>query len=177
MTLPSDTPDHSTSLSQKYVGQSVDEQVLVDLEKTLGHPAPPTYRAFLHLVGHNDRVVPDWIGSDCTARRLRVIQDAARTLISDNPHLRRLPDDAFVMLLHQGYSLLFVRASPRQAFAPHAVREADVSSQGSSHRHIALTRRPTVLRCRRRAAERAPRRLPRSATRGSSCVRRSRLER
>jgi len=90
------------------------EAELSSLEANISVKIPPIYRTLLSLVGHNPNAIADWVGSDWNARDLLNLemhnQRATRDLLYRNGALEHFPDDAFVFLLHQGYSFLYVEA-------------------------------------------------------------------
>lgn len=117
--------DGETSLVvSRYAEQGVTERMLSRVETEYGLRIPPTYRAFLSLVGNNPQAVPDWVGSDWTGDCLSAVQAGARDLVRNNPHLT-LPEEAFVLLLHQGYSALFVHAGLGDGSPVYAYAETD----------------------------------------------------
>ncbi|GBF05193.1 SMI1/KNR4 family protein [Deinococcus aerius] len=103
-------PQRIAQLKRRYVGQGLNEAELRRVEAGLGLHIPPTYRTFLSLTGKMSGTIPDWEGSDYAGDLLDLNLEA-RQLLTRNPHLQQLPQDAFVFLFHQGYSLLFVLAS------------------------------------------------------------------
>ena len=90
------------------------EAELSTLEANISIKIPPIYRTLLSLVGHNPNAIADWVGSDWNARDLldpeMDIQRATLNLLHRNGALEHFPDDGFVLLMHQGYSFLYVEA-------------------------------------------------------------------
>jgi hypothetical protein len=117
----------TTEIKQLYAGQGLSETQLQRIEVALSLNIPATYRNLLSLVGSNARSIPAWVGSDWTSdiADLVDLNLAARELLQENPHLKQLPEDAFVLLLHQGYSLLFVHATLGDASPVYTYAETD----------------------------------------------------
>ncbi|WP_152544928.1 SMI1/KNR4 family protein [Deinococcus phoenicis] len=119
-------PDEQAALQRlQYAGQGLNENVLQAIERDFQLSIPPTYRVLLRLVGNNPNAIPEWIGTDWTGADLYDIQREAHDLVRENPCLRNLPDDAFVLLFHQGYSLLFVPAELGDASPVFVYAETD----------------------------------------------------
>lgn len=79
------------------------------LERRLGRPVPAAYREFLLWMGHG---AGDFLaGTDAFYPDLANIQEWAAALLSDDDAALQLPEDALVILMHQGYQFCFVRLS------------------------------------------------------------------
>lgn len=74
------------------------------LEQECGLPLPAAYRAYLLIAGHEPPAA--WVGSDCAARHLPTLRNAAGQLLRESGQ-PPLPPGAFVFLMHQGYQFFF----------------------------------------------------------------------
>lgn len=80
---------------------------VASVEADYGQPLPPSYRVFLEtmgrdvggLFGGSDIGYPDMIG----------LRQQAEALLSDNGTTLSLPDDALVLMMHQGYIFQFIQ--------------------------------------------------------------------
>jgi hypothetical protein len=81
------------------------EEQISRLEDWYGRPLPQAYREFLFWMGRWGGGF--WIGSDCFYGDLKDIQEWARDLLQENGFPGMLPDDAFVVWMHQGYQFYF----------------------------------------------------------------------
>ncbi len=79
------------------------------LEDMLKLTLPSSYKEFLYWGGHS--AGPLLRGSDCFWERLLNIQQWAVELLKENNSPVRLPNDAFVILMHQGYTFMFLRTT------------------------------------------------------------------
>lgn len=77
------------------------------LEGMLKLTLPSSYKEFLYWGGHS--AGPLLRGSDCFWEHLLNIQQWAVELLEENNAPVRLPSDAFVFLMHQGYTFKFLR--------------------------------------------------------------------
>jgi SMI1-KNR4 cell-wall len=76
-----------------------------ELERWRGHRFPEVYREFLLWMGHSGG---DFLaGSDCFYTSLKDLQSAAQELLEEDTFPGRLPDNAFVFFMHQGYQFDF----------------------------------------------------------------------
>ena len=85
------------------VGCTEDE--IQALEKKYDIRLPSIYRAFLGRMGH--RAGDFLVGTNWTHRDLSDLRSAGEELIGEAATAYRLPADAFVFAMHQGYSFLF----------------------------------------------------------------------
>jgi hypothetical protein len=79
------------------------------LEDMLKLTLPSSYKEFLYWGGHS--AGPLLRGSDCFWEHLLNIQQWAVELLEENNFPVRLPNDAFVFLMHQGYTFMFLRTT------------------------------------------------------------------
>lgn len=77
------------------------------LEHKLGAQLPLAYKEFLLWMGHGAGGILR--GSDCFYWHLIDIQQGAIELLAENAFPEKLPDAAFVFLMHQGYTFVFFR--------------------------------------------------------------------
>ena len=75
------------------------------LERELGVVFPAAYTAFLLILGRDGG--PDFEGSDCTIRHVPNLRDWAGNLVGSQGSVFRLPKNAVVFIMHQGYSFHF----------------------------------------------------------------------
>jgi SMI1-KNR4 cell-wall len=75
------------------------------LERQLGVVFPEAYKAFLLILGRDGG--PDFVGSDCTIGEVPTLREGAERLLRAQGSPFRLPEQAVVFLMHQGYSFLF----------------------------------------------------------------------
>jgi hypothetical protein len=83
---------------------------VAELERRLARPLPTCYRQLLLVMGRDAGEF--FIGSDIfgkTIDGLLDLQRAALDLITENGNRVRLPDAAFVFLMHQGYTFAYFR--------------------------------------------------------------------
>jgi hypothetical protein len=78
------------------------------LEEDLGVIFPAAYKAFLLILGRDGG--SDFIGSDCTIRHLPRLRSGAEELLQRCGSQYRLPKEAFVYLMHQGYYFVYFLA-------------------------------------------------------------------
>lgn len=81
------------------------------VERHLGLPLPPAYRAYLLLSGAYPP--PALVGSDCHGQYLFQLSAWADELLEECSRPFTLPADAVVFLMHQGYQFLYFRADGR----------------------------------------------------------------
>ena len=70
---------------------------------------PRAYQEFLRIMGKGAGQFLR--GSDCFYDQLLDLQQAAGELLAENHFLGKIPDDAFVFFMHQGYQFSFFRLS------------------------------------------------------------------
>jgi SMI1 / KNR4 family (SUKH-1) len=88
-------------------GCSDDEIKALEMQYDLQFPA--IYRIFLTHMGHYAR---DFlVGTDWKYPRLKDLRGYAESLIAESNTSYRLPKNAFVFVMHQGYSFLFFHAT------------------------------------------------------------------
>ncbi len=97
------------------------------LEDMLKLTLPSSYKEFLYWGGHS--AGPLLRGSDCFWEHLLNIQQWAGELLEENNSPVRLPNDAFVILLHQGYTFMFLRTT--EGDNPPVYRYLEGTTQGS----------------------------------------------
>jgi SMI1 / KNR4 family (SUKH-1) len=83
------------------------QKEILQLEQQLGVKLPTAYQEFLRIMGKGAGQFLR--GSDCFYDQLLDLQQAAGELLAENHFLGRMPDDAFVFLMHQGYQFSFFR--------------------------------------------------------------------
>lgn len=86
-----------------------DESEVAALEAQLGLRFPAAYREYLLLMGHGAGMF--LAGSNCFYEDVVQIQQWGRELLEDNGVEQRLPDDALVVWMHQGYQFAWLRSS------------------------------------------------------------------
>src|SRR5262245_43287578 len=89
-------------------GGPMDPASIDRLEKHLGLPIPAAYRAYLAIAGAAPP--PELVGSDCHDHYLFKLHDWAIELLKESGEPFRLPDDAIVFLMHQGYQFFYLHA-------------------------------------------------------------------
>lgn len=94
----------------------MDSVSIARLEEHLGLPIPPAYRAYLAIAGASPP--PKVIGSDCHDHSLFKLRDWAVELLRESGDPFRLPDDAIVFLMHQGYQFFYFHADGRSDDPP-----------------------------------------------------------
>lgn len=82
---------------------------ILQLEQQLGVKLPIAYQEFLRIMGKGAGQFLR--GSDCFYDHLPDLQQAAGELLAENHFPQRIPDDAFVFFMHQGYQFSFFRLS------------------------------------------------------------------
>lgn len=82
---------------------------IIELEQQLGVKLPIAYQEFLRIMGKGAGQFLR--GSDCFYDQLLDLQQAAGELLAENHFLGKIPDDAFVFFMHQGYQFSFFRLS------------------------------------------------------------------
>ncbi|MGH2612299.1 MAG: SMI1/KNR4 family protein [Rhabdochlamydiaceae bacterium] len=75
------------------------------IEICIGHCLPEAYREFLLWMGHSGGGFLR--GSNCFYRDLRNLQESAQELLDEDQFPGKLPKDAFVFFMHQGYQFNF----------------------------------------------------------------------
>lgn len=113
----------TSELRQNYAGQGTEEAELRRIENEPGIQIPQIYRVFLSLIGNNPQAA--WVGSDWTSDQILGNRELAEYLLEQNPHIGDLPEDAFVLWSHQGYSVMFVRTSLGDASPVYSYLEGD----------------------------------------------------
>jgi SMI1 / KNR4 family (SUKH-1) len=86
-------------------GTPASPEEIAALEQQLGVRLPAAYKAFLFILGRDGGT--DFIGSDCTIRRLPKLREWAQDLLRRCGSPYMLPDTAFVFMMHQGYSFFY----------------------------------------------------------------------
>lgn len=95
------------SKTNNFLGCTNDE--ITFLEKEIGYSFPLAYREFLQLMG---KKAGDFLqGSDCFYQHLLLLQKWALELLKENCFSGKLPEDAFVFFMQQGYQFSFFRFS------------------------------------------------------------------
>ncbi|MBN2294814.1 MAG: SMI1/KNR4 family protein [Pirellulales bacterium] len=89
-------------------GVPMDSSSINRLEEHLGLPIPAAYRAYLNIAGAEPP--PKLVGSDCHDHYLFNLHEWANELLKESGDPFRLPDDAIVFLMHQGYQFFYFRA-------------------------------------------------------------------
>lgn len=84
-----------------------DDLEISEMEVVLRHDFPLAYREFLLIMGKGAGLFLR--GSDAFYEHLLLIQKEANDLLEENLVSETYPNDAFVFLLHQGYSFAFFR--------------------------------------------------------------------
>ena len=79
-----------------------------EVEADVGVPLPIVYREFLARMGCGAGRF--YVGTDIQYPALLGLTQAARELIGEDEAEIRLPEDAVVILMHQGYQFMFVRS-------------------------------------------------------------------
>lgn len=97
-----------SSISSDQISPCTEEEVS-SLELQLGVSLPSAYREFLLWMGHGAGQLMQ--GSDCFFAQLLTIQEWAKELLQENSFPEKLPDDAFVFFMHQGYQFSFLRTT------------------------------------------------------------------
>ncbi len=92
---------------EEQVGCTRNEVIL--LEQQLGISLPTAYHEFLLSMGHSAGKFLQ--GSDCFFQHLLSLQEWAFELLNENNFPKKLPEDAFVFYMHQGYQFSFFRLS------------------------------------------------------------------
>jgi len=104
----------ASALRAKYAGQGMSEAELSTLEANISVKIPPIYRTLLRLVGNNPYAIAALVGSGWNGRDLlnpiETIQQATLELLDRNGAFEHFPEDGFVLLMHQGYSFLYIEA-------------------------------------------------------------------
>lgn len=85
-----------------------DESDIALLEEHLGLPIPVAYRAYLLIAGGS--YPPALVGSDCSGDYVYKLREWAIILLRENDNPFRLPDDAIVFFMHQGYQFCYFHA-------------------------------------------------------------------
>ncbi|OKH17773.1 SMI1/KNR4 family protein [[Limnothrix rosea] IAM M-220] len=83
-----------------------------ELEKALDISLPQVYIDLLLILGHGARDF--WKGEDCFFKHLPSLQVWAAELLDEDKSLVKLPSDAFVFFMHQGYQFSFFKTSEGQ---------------------------------------------------------------
>lgn len=85
------------------------EQEIAQLERQYQLTLPAAYREFLLWMGKG---AGNFLAGDaCYYDALSQLHEDALELLAENGVTQRLPDDAFVFSMHDGYQFLFFRAS------------------------------------------------------------------
>jgi len=80
-----------------------------DIERAQGAPLPAAYRAFLKLMGRGAGELFE--GSDCFYPEVLDAKLFAKALLVEDGGGHKLPQDAIVILVHQGYQFYYCEAS------------------------------------------------------------------
>lgn len=83
------------------------EEVLA-LEQRLNLSLPEAYKEFLLWMGHGSPVLK---GTNCFYEDLPNLLNWALELLDEDGFPKKLPDDAFIFLMHQGYYFMFLKIS------------------------------------------------------------------
>ncbi len=89
-------------------GGPMDSESIARLEGHLGLPIPSAYRDYLALAGAAPPT--SLVGSECHGRHLLDLREWAVGILDESDTPLRLPDDAIVFLVHQGYQFLYFHA-------------------------------------------------------------------
>lgn len=84
------------------------DKEIMELEACLKYPLPLVYREFLKTMGHRAGVF--FIGTDMffdDYHDLLALRKTAEELLHEDNYPFRLPDDAFVFSMHQGYQFMY----------------------------------------------------------------------
>jgi hypothetical protein len=91
------------------ISTGCNDEEIAALETQYGIRFPAMYRIFLARMGHFAR---DFlVGTDWPYRYLSHLRRSAESLIAESGTSYRLPTDAFVFCMHQGYSFLFFQTA------------------------------------------------------------------
>ncbi|UBF27657.1 SMI1/KNR4 family protein [Kovacikia minuta CCNUW1] len=85
------------------------DEEIETLERHLRLSLPKAYREFLLWMGNGAGVF--MLGEDCFYRQLFDLRRSAIELLEENCFSKKLPDDAFVFFMHQGYHFGFLLTS------------------------------------------------------------------
>ena len=102
---------------------SCSPQEITALEKRLGCALPAAYREFLEWMGQSAGGFLK--GSFCFYKDLFTLKNDADRLLKDNRIWAKLPKDAIVFWMHQGYQFLFFCASEGEDPPVHYYNEAE----------------------------------------------------
>lgn len=89
--------------------QGCNENEIKELEKEIGHSFPTMYRTLLLEVGHCAGLL--FQGTDIFFGSLKRLTEEANELLEENQESFKLPEDAFVFSMHQGYEFNYFRFS------------------------------------------------------------------
>jgi hypothetical protein len=96
------------ALPETIVGCTLEEIHMIKEQQQVLY-LPPIYEEFLKTMG---RKAGKWLeGSDCFYPDLLDIKHSAIDLLHENDDPYYLPDDAFVVLMHQGYQFMYFRTT------------------------------------------------------------------
>ena len=89
-------------------GRAWDASDIARLEEHLGLPIPVAYRAYLLIAGGSNP--PALRGSDVSGNYVYRLREVAISLLRGNGNPFRLPNDAIVFFMHQGYNFCYFHA-------------------------------------------------------------------
>ncbi len=85
------------------------EEEVARLEQATHLTLPRAYQEFLRTMGNGTDTLLN--GSDFLYPRLMRLQEGAREMLAEDSFPQKLPEDAFVFFMHQGYQFGFFRTS------------------------------------------------------------------
>jgi hypothetical protein len=85
------------------------EEEVYALEQKTHHSLPRAYKEFLLTMGKGAGDL--LVGSDFSYEQIEDLQEAAVEMLSEDGFAQKLPEDAFVFFMHQGYHFNFFRTS------------------------------------------------------------------
>jgi hypothetical protein len=79
------------------------------VEEKLGKPIPLAYRNFLKIMGRGAGRL--FLGTNAFFPGILELTEIAAEIVSEDPSHIKLPEDALVLTMHQGYEFMFMRKS------------------------------------------------------------------
>jgi len=143
-------------------------QEVEELEQWIGHRLPEAYREFLLWMGHSGGGV--LAGTNCFYGDLKRIQTGAKELLEENHFSGKLPGDAFVFYMHQGYQFNFfhledgddppvyyyAEENPARAFFEQIYQRFSIFVLTEVEGHIAVKERMNATMARREQWKKRP---------------------